>query len=272
VSRPARGDRPVPDRDRSRAKLAWYRVVQHHSTLVACCCGGIRATGRQHLPAKGGVLLVSNHLSFLDVFVLGLLLPRPLNYVARSTLFVGPLGPLIRSVGGFAIQRDGMGAEGLKETLRRLRAGGIVTLFPEGTRSPDGRLGPLKPGIAALAARAGVPVVPAGLAGTFESWPRGRSWPRPHPIRVHYGPPLWPADLAGLGIGAVTARIAEGMEAARAAAVDGLERDLGRRGGSDSHPPPPGEGRRSRGEGPVRAPDQDPHPAAARPPSPEGGG
>ena len=69
-------------------------------------------------------LLVSNHLSHLDVLVLGILLARPLNYVARSTLFFCPLGPFIRSVGGFPIQREGIGAQGLKETLRRLRRAG----------------------------------------------------------------------------------------------------------------------------------------------------
>ena len=101
-------------------------------------------------------------MSFLDVFFVGIPLQRPLNYVARSTLFVPVLGPFIRSVGGFPIQREGIGASGMKETLKRLRAGGIVALFPEGTRSPDGELGPLKPGIAVLASRVGVPVVPAG--------------------------------------------------------------------------------------------------------------
>src|SRR5439155_2031754 len=133
-----------------------------------------RATRRRNVSRSGGAILVSNHLSHLDVFALGLSFPRPLNYVARSTLFFPPLGALIRSVGGFPIQREGMGAQGLKETLRRLRAGGIVTLFPEGTRSRDGELGPLKSGIAVLASRARVPIIPAALAGTFEAWPRSR--------------------------------------------------------------------------------------------------
>ena len=141
------------------------------------------------MPETGGVLLVANHLSFLDVFIVGIPLHRPLNFVARSTLFLPVLGFLMRSVGGFPIQREGIGVSGMKETLRRLRNGGIVTLFPEGTRSPDGELAPLKPGIAVLVARAGVPFVPAGIAGTFEAWPRSRLFPRPHPIRVHYGLP-----------------------------------------------------------------------------------
>ena len=144
------------------------------------------------MPATGPVLLVANHLSFLDVFLLGISVRRPLNYVARSTLFLPGLGFLIRSVGGFPIQREGMGASGMKETLRRLRNGGIVTLFPEGTRSPDGQLAPLKSGIAVLVSRAGVPVVPAGIAGTYEAWPRSQLLPAFKPIRIHFGPPICP--------------------------------------------------------------------------------
>ena len=182
------------------------------------------------MPRHGGVLLVANHLSFLDVFVLGIPLRRPLNYVARSTLFVPGLGFLMRSVGAFPIQREGMGASGMKETLRRLRSGGIVTLFPEGTRSADGELGPLKQGIAVLVSRAGVPVVPAGIAGTFESWPRSRLIPIPCPVRIHYGRPITPEEIAGMRSEDVTALIRGRIEESLVVARRGLARDLGCRG------------------------------------------
>ena len=174
----------------------------------------------------GGALLVSNHVSFLDVVFLGLPVRRPLNYVARSTLFVPLLGPFIRSVGAFPIQREGMGASGMKETLRRLKAGGIVTLFPEGTRSHDGRLGNLKPGIAVLVARVGVPVVPAAVAGMFEIWPRSRMLPVPHPIRIHYGRPIYPDELAGLDTEAITALIRARMEESFQEARRALQSDM----------------------------------------------
>ena len=101
-----------------------------------------------------------------------------------------------------------------------------MTLFPEGTRSPDGQLGPLKPGIAVLVSRARVPVVPAGVAGTFEIWPRSRPIPVPHPIRIHYGPPILPEDLAGLETDAITALIQQRLQESRREAWRGLRRDL----------------------------------------------
>ncbi|MEO6811686.1 MAG: lysophospholipid acyltransferase family protein [Isosphaeraceae bacterium] len=220
-------DKTFATRDRSRLAMIWYRLVQLVSGLILLISGGFRATGREHVPRLGGALLVSNHLSHLDVFVLGLLLPRPLNYVARSSLFVPVLGPFIRSVGGFPIQREGMGAQGLKETLRRIKNGGIVTLFPEGTRSRDGELAELKAGIAVLAARTRVPVVPAAVAGTFEAWPRNRPFPGRHPVRVHYGQPIAPEELAGLDSETVTALIRDRILDCQRIARRALARDMG---------------------------------------------
>jgi 1-acyl-sn-glycerol-3-phosphate acyltransferase len=207
--------------------LIWYRFVQYTSGILALVLMRWRASGQGNIPAGGGVLLICNHLSFLDVFFLGIPLRRPLNYVARSTLFVSLVGAFIRSVGGFPIQREGLGASGMKETLKRLKAGGIVALFPEGTRSPDGELGPIKPGIAVLATRVGVPVIPAGLAGVFETWLRSRRLPVPHPVRVHFGPPIWPHELAGLSTDAVTALIRDRMVASHEEARRALRNDMG---------------------------------------------
>jgi 1-acyl-sn-glycerol-3-phosphate acyltransferase len=212
--------------DRSLGLIAWYHVVRYVTGLIATVLLRWRATGHGNVPESGAVLLVSNHLSYLDVFFLGIPLRRPLNFVARSTLFVPVLGTLMRSVGAFPIQREGMGASGMKETLRRLRAGGIVTLFPEGTRSPDGELGPLKQGIAVLVVRAGVPVVPVGVAGTFEIWPRSRLIPVPHPMRVHYGRPILPGELAGMENEAITDLIRDRIRECRLEARRGLRRDL----------------------------------------------
>ena len=216
----------LPRRERSVPSTMWYHSVRYFCAILATVFMRWRATGQGNVPETGGALLVANHVSFLDVVFLGIPLRRPLNYVARSTLFVPILGPFIRSVGAFPIQREGMGASGMKETLRRLRAGGIVTLFPEGTRSHDGRLGTLKPGIAVLVARVGVPVVPAAVAGMFEIWPRSRMFPVPHPIRIHYGRPIYPDELAGLDTEAITALIRDRMEESFSEASRALQSDM----------------------------------------------
>ncbi len=219
--------RPFGSADRSILGFAWYRIVQaFFSTILASWCG-LRASGRSRIPGSGPLLLVSNHLSHLDVLVLGILLDRPLNYMARSTLFFVPLGPFIRSVGAFPINREGMGAEGFKETLRRLRAGGIVTLFPEGTRTLDGELAELKSGIARLVARSKVPIVPAAIAGSFEAWPRSRSFPTAHPLRVHFGEPISPEQIARLAPDDLTALIRARLLECQAVARAGIGRDLG---------------------------------------------
>jgi 1-acyl-sn-glycerol-3-phosphate acyltransferase len=228
VSRPPPRAEPggLAAHDRPWLSWVWYEVARLAVSVLLFALGGLRATGRRHVPPAGGALVVSNHLSHLDVFVLGVSVRRPLNYVARSTLFLPMLGALIRSVGGFPIQREGLGASGVKETLRRVRDGGIVLLFPEGTRSRDGRLAELKPGIAVLAARARVPVVPAGLAGTFEAWPRTRPFPWPHPIRVAFGPPILPDQIASLPTDALTALIHDRILDCHLSAVRALARDL----------------------------------------------
>ena len=215
-----------PERDRPILAAAWYEFVRRLVGVLALLQGGLRVTGLENVPPRGGALLVANHVSFLDVLAIGVAVPRHLNYVARSSLFFPPLGALMRSVGTFPIEREGVGKQGLLETIRRVQAGGIVTLFPEGTRSPDGSLQPLKPGIAVLVARANVPVLPVGVAGTFESWPRDRDRPRPHPLRVHVGPCIAPAELAGRDRAEVTALIHDRIAACVTEARRLLEKDL----------------------------------------------
>ena len=89
----------------------------------------------------------------------------------------------------------GLGLSGLKETLRRLRQGEFVLIFPEGTRTGDGSVLPLKPGFCAVARRGRVPLIPVGVAGAFEAWPRKAKLPRPAPIRIVIGQPITPEEF-----------------------------------------------------------------------------
>lgn len=165
--------------------VSWYVV---RGTLTCC---GFRVAGAGQVPRLGGGLLCANHQSYLDPVLIGAASPRRLTFLARQSLFrFAPFAMLIRFYGAVPIQRDGMSISGIKETLRRLRAEEMVLVFPEGTRTTDGELGPLKPGIAALARRAEVPLIPIGIDGPFDAWPRTRRYPRPARIAVQFGEPI----------------------------------------------------------------------------------
>lgn len=153
-----------------------------------------RARGIEKIPATGGGLILSNHQSFLDPLLIGLPLHRPVSFLARDTLFPVPvIGWILRHTYVMPLSRDTGGAAGLRETIRRLDEGFLVGLFPEGTRSPDGSLGTLKPGFAALVRRTELPIYPVGIAGAHRALGRGSILLKPHRVRVVFGEPL-PAD------------------------------------------------------------------------------
>jgi 1-acyl-sn-glycerol-3-phosphate acyltransferase len=151
----------------------------------------IRSGGRSLLPIRGGGIVCSNHQSYLDPIFVGLACDRRLNFLARESLFRWrPFARLLGWYDTIPIQRDGFGLAGMRETLRRLRREELVLVYPEGTRTADGRLRPLKAGICALARRAGVPLIPVAIAGAFEVWPRDRRVPHRGRVAVQFGPPI----------------------------------------------------------------------------------
>ncbi len=153
-----------------------------------------RARGFEHLP-EGGALLLINHQSFLDPLLVGLPLARPVSYLARDTLFPVPIiGWILRHTYVMPIRREAASTESLRESIRRLEQGFYVGIFPEGTRSRDGRLGPLKPGFVALLRRCRVPLVPIGIAGAVEVLPRGAKFLRPRRVHVVFGRPISPEE------------------------------------------------------------------------------
>jgi 1-acyl-sn-glycerol-3-phosphate acyltransferase len=177
--------------ERSRFKRASYRAIRALCRLACVTLFQIRCAGHQHVPAEGGVLVCSNHQSYLDPILLGLGFRRHCNYLARDTLFrFGPFGRLIAFVDAIPLDREGGGLRGLKETLKRLKHGEMVLIFPEGTRCHDGNISPLKPGFLVLARRSGAALLPMALDGAFAAWPR-RAWiPRPGVVRVCIGEPI----------------------------------------------------------------------------------
>jgi 1-acyl-sn-glycerol-3-phosphate acyltransferase len=183
--------------ERSRFKRIGYRALRSLCRLACVPLFQIRCTGHQHVPATGGVLVCSNHQSFLDPVLVGLGFRRHCNYLARETLFrFSPFGWLIAFVDAIPLDREGGGLRGLKETLKRLKRGEMVLIFPEGTRSPDGEIAKLKPGFLVLARRSGAALLPVAVDGAFDAWPRWALLPRPGVVRVCIGEPISPEVAA----------------------------------------------------------------------------
>jgi 1-acyl-sn-glycerol-3-phosphate acyltransferase len=145
----------------------------------------------ERVPIAGPVILAANHTSFADPPLMGGAVHRPLNFLARDTLFQSAIfGWYIRTMQAVPVNRDGAGGAGLKAILDRLSAGGCILLFPEGTRSADGRLLAAKSGIGLTVIKSDAPVVPVRILGAFEAWGRHLTLPRPRKIRIVFGEPM----------------------------------------------------------------------------------
>lgn len=161
---------------------------------------GLRRIHRNRVPRTGAILVISNHQSFLDPMVNGVTVwDRQFTALARDSLFVGPFGWILRSVSARPIKREGGDLEAMKAALAELEAGRVVIIYPEGTRSPDGSLQEFKRGVLLLLRRAKPTVLPMGVEGTFDAWPRGRKLPRMRgKVVCVCGEPLSGEELAKL--------------------------------------------------------------------------
>jgi 1-acyl-sn-glycerol-3-phosphate acyltransferase len=152
--------------------------------------------GLENLPKSGGFIVAANHASHLDPFIVGQHLPRQVTFFARKTLWKpGFHAWWLDAVGVIPVDRDGgSDVTAIKRVLGALKSEKIIILFPEGTRSPDGRLQTAKPGVGLFACRSHVPVVPARVFGSFEAFGRGSKPRLGTPVSVVFGAPLAPAD------------------------------------------------------------------------------
>ncbi|WP_353987760.1 lysophospholipid acyltransferase family protein [Ruicaihuangia caeni] len=154
--------------------------------------------GREHVPSKGAVIIASNHLSFIDSIILPIVLDRRISFLAKSDYFTGRglKGWLTRSfflaAGQLPIDRSGGKASeaALNTGLQVLAAGEQLGIYPEGTRSPDGRLYRGRTGIARMVLEGRVPVVPVAMIATDEVMPIGSRWPKIRRLGVVFGEPL----------------------------------------------------------------------------------
>ncbi|HKQ48939.1 MAG TPA: lysophospholipid acyltransferase family protein [Phycisphaerae bacterium] len=181
---------------KTRRSFFW-KLLQTTVRPLAKLLFNLKVYGHEHIPAQGGVLIVSNHQSLLDPILLPLHLKRPLNYIAKSELFRNRFNAwFLRSVLNAFPVRQGQGdVRAVKETIQRLQEGHLMNIYPEGARTQDGEIAPLQRGVALIVERANAVVVPAVIVGAFDAWPIHRRFLRRRPIWIQFGPPM---NLAGL--------------------------------------------------------------------------
>ena len=156
--------------------------------------------GRRNLPSHGGVIIAPTHRSNLDTPLVGGSAGRPLRYFAKSGLFRGPITTwLLVAMGAFPVRRDMVDRSALKAALAVLKAGKALVVFPEGERKSGTRIHPLLDGVAWLAAKAQVPVVPVAIGGTERAMGIGVRMPRPRTVRIVWGEPLAPPAVDDRG-------------------------------------------------------------------------
>jgi 1-acyl-sn-glycerol-3-phosphate acyltransferase len=171
--------------------LLW-KILQVPCRILTSLLFDLKVYNVQRVPQSGGVLLAANHQSYLDPVLVAVRLRRPVSYLAKRELFENPFfGWLIRSLHAFPIQQNHGDLAAVRETLRRLAEGHVLNVYPEGTRTEDGRIGPLQKGIALILRKADVPVVPVAIDGSFKAWPYTRKMFRPGRVRVMYGRPMY---------------------------------------------------------------------------------
>ena len=170
-----------------------YQLIRKACAPLLRSRFGLEISGLEGVPAEGPFILAANHHNYLDGVVLGVAVPRPISFLVMPRVFrASPLHPLFhRRIGSIPVSLERPDPGAMKRTLRVLEEGGVVGIFPEGPFSREGRLVPGQPGVAMMALRAGVPVVPAAISGTYEALAGRRFYiPRGRPLTVRFGPPL----------------------------------------------------------------------------------
>ncbi|MBL9120536.1 MAG: 1-acyl-sn-glycerol-3-phosphate acyltransferase [Phycisphaerae bacterium] len=160
-------------------RILWWDFIRFLSSGLLRILYRLRVTGIEHVPSTGPILFVSNHQSYFDPAINAMIATdRQFTAIAREKLFrFKPFGLLIRSIGALSVAGEGGDAAALKIALAELNAGRCILIYPEGTRSSDGTMQPFQRGVLLLQRRAKVDVVPVGLDGASDIWPRDRAKP-----------------------------------------------------------------------------------------------
>lgn len=196
----------------------YYRFARCVAQVVYTCYFRGRVFGLRNVPPDGGVMLACNHQSFFDPISSTLALYREGNYMARDTLFANPLFKrLIESLNAFPVKRGAGDVGAVKEIMRRLKAGRLVVVFPEATRTRDGSIGAINVNSMAIAKKAAAAVVPTVVDGAFEAWPRTQLLPRRGLMYVTYAKAITVEQVREWAAEQIAETVAQRMESSLAA-------------------------------------------------------
>jgi 1-acyl-sn-glycerol-3-phosphate acyltransferase len=192
----------------SRLRRLWRRFAEFIMVGLVTILYRLRTYGKENVPKDGPVLILCNHQSFLDPMFSQSWVSRPFSFVARDSLYRGFFGWLIRSLYAIPIRQGQADIGAIKTVIGVLKQGRAVCLYPEGSRTFDGRIAEIKPGFGLISRRADVPIVPAVIDGAFECWPRTKKLPKPlGKVTVMYGTPIAAEHVRQVGDEAFAAEL-----------------------------------------------------------------
>lgn len=166
--------------------VLWYRIVQFVFSILFRILFRLQVIGKENIPKTGAVVIACNHVSLLDPPMVGTASSRPVHFMAKSELFVPVLGTLYQSLGAFPVHRGAADPQAIRTSLTLLKQKKVLGIFPEGTRSKDGKMGKAQPGALAIAIKGKAAVIPTCILGSNLA-NRKSFWPK---IKVVFGKPL----------------------------------------------------------------------------------